>query len=77
VDLKIKLFPKMVSNASSIFSFKNSAFGHCVDKVSTARVVATKEFNIEHSYTIESSFFTYCEKNEQQKAQLLGEKEHN
>lgn len=67
-DLKIKLYPKMISNSNYLFSFKNSAFGHTIDKVNTARVVASKEFDIEHSYTIESSFFNYLEKGENSKS---------
>jgi len=51
-----KIFPKLLSMNSKIFSFPNCCFDIQKSKESTGRVVVWRELNIMNSYTIEASF---------------------
>lgn len=51
-----KIFPRMLSFISNLFSWQNCIFSYPKDRQSTARVVVRTELNIVHSFTIETSF---------------------
>lgn len=53
---KEKIFPKLLSMNSKIFSFPSCCFDIQKSKESTGRVVVWRELNIMNSYTIEASF---------------------
>lgn len=53
----IKVFPSLLSDRLSAFSFKDCRFANEKEKEATARMVMFKEFNILNSYTMEASFY--------------------
>ena len=56
-NLLAKVVPFLLAKKNKFFSWKDSNFCIEKDKLSTARVVFFKEFEIAHSYTLEASFF--------------------
>lgn len=53
----VRVFPLLMSQHNSNFSYKNSKFRMEKRKEATARIVVFKEFNVISSYTCEASFF--------------------
>lgn len=56
-NLLAKVFPVLMAGVNRFFSYQDSHFRIENDKLTTARVVVFKEFDVAHSYTIEASFF--------------------
>ena len=57
--LKIRNFPAILNNTSKYFSFENCKFANEKYKKNCARLAVVRDFNIFHSYTIESSCWGY------------------
>jgi hypothetical protein len=58
----IKLIPYMLSQRNKLFSFPDCKFGNEREKESTARMVMFKEFSVNNSYTLESTFYAMYNK---------------
>ena len=56
-NLMIKIVPLLLSEKNKVFSFKKCKFRVEKAKEAAARVVVFREFNLLHSYTMETSFF--------------------
>lgn len=57
------MIPKLISDKTSIFRYYSCKFRYEQSKLSAARVVLAKEFNITCCYTFENSIFAYLDKN--------------
>lgn len=51
-----KIYPRMISYLTDAFSWGNCVFSFPKERKAASRIVMRKEFNIIHSFTIESSF---------------------
>ncbi len=56
-DKTMKVFPYIMSESHSSFSFDDCNFNVQKDKESTGRVVVNREYNVNNSFTLEASFF--------------------
>lgn len=55
----VRLLPRILAQKTHMFNYKDSRFRVESYKIGTARVVAWKQFQITHSFTLENSFFGY------------------
>ena len=60
--IKIRNFPKLLDNISPYFSFDGCKFGNEKYKKNCARLGVFRDFDLHHSYTIESSCWGYTER---------------
>ena len=60
-----RFIPKLLDNKTEMFRFFSSKFKISQGKMSTARAVCQKEFNISNSYTVEASFGNYMTRNKE------------
>ncbi|KRX10068.1 P-loop containing nucleoside triphosphate hydrolase [Pseudocohnilembus persalinus] len=59
---QVRLLPKILSKKTNFFQYQECKFKLSADKLSTARVVAFLELKINYSFTFETSFFGYYDK---------------
>ena len=57
--LKVRNFPAILNNSSHYFNFEGCKFANEAYKKNCARLAVFRDFNIFHSYTIESSCWGY------------------
>eukprot|EP00041_Stephanoeca_diplocostata_P020044 m.439842 g.439842 ORF g.439842 m.439842 type:complete len:1247 (-) comp21458_c0_seq11:127-3867(-) len=55
-DRSVHAFPKHLASVAPQFSWRNSQFGVSSDKEGSARVVVWRQYGVERSYTMESTF---------------------
>jgi hypothetical protein len=55
----VRILPRIFAQKTHLFSYKDCRFKVEPYKIGTGRVVAWKQFQITHSFTLENSFFGY------------------
>jgi len=63
--LAVRVFAKLLEEATEMFRYKACKFKEEQDKMSAARLVLSKEFGIMNSFTIEASFYAFINKERQ------------
>jgi len=59
--LKVRVFAKLLSSFTEMFRFKACKFRQDQDKMTAARLVISREFDIMNSFTIEASFYGFID----------------
>jgi hypothetical protein len=69
--LKMRVLPKIFSEASEMFRFYSCKFRIEKSKLKAARVVLWKEFKIMNCFTLESSFHAFFDRERKNKELML------